>query len=84
MRVALSFVFALCIVFTPLVSHEEYGDYSLFNGNLRVYTPDVISFIDCIQVDTESFTYEDGNGVIHDDYQKVKYAGTISGFLEIK
>lgn len=83
MRVALSFVFALCIVFTPLVSHAEYGDYSLFNGNLRVYTPDVVSFIDCIQVDTENFTYEDGNGVIYDDYQKVKYAGSISGFIEV-
>lgn len=83
MRVAFSFVFAMCVLFNPLVSHAEYGTSSLFNGNLRVYTPDVVSYIDCVQVDTETFTYEDGAGVIYDDYQKVKYAGTISGFLEI-
>lgn len=85
MRVALSIVFALCIVFTPLVSHAEYGDSTLFNGNLRVYTPDVVTFIDCVQVDSKNFIYYGtaGTGNIQDDYQKVKYAGSISGFLEV-
>ena len=61
-----------------------YGTKEYFGGNIQIgNNGSVLTFMDCVQVDTETFEYNGSNGVINDAGKKIKYRGSKSYYLRV-